>query len=211
MNPTRTLPALKSGSCLLAIVLLSLAALTACQKEPEPDATADTPVVVKVPVTPVATADTASKSDAVDETDTPPADTRDIDAAAPQDDSSADAIIGADGITPNADTAAPSLEQTTKSTQVTEVKYSSAAGDTLSVVFETAATGELNAIVTMPNQPSMTLAAPAGQGNNPTYRSQDGSIELVSHGGGSSIDLIKKGTITSFEAISADAKVVTQP
>lgn len=205
MNPTRTLPALKSGSCLLAIVLLSLAALTACQKEPEPDVAADTPVDVKVPVTSVATADTASKSDAVDETDTPPADTHDIDAAEPQDDS------GADGITPNADTKVPSLEQTTKSTQVTEVKYSSASGDTLSVVFETAATGELNAIVTMPNQPSLTLAAPAGQGNNPTYRSQDGSIELVSHGGGSSIDLIKKGTITSFEAISADAKVVTQP
>lgn len=198
MNHTHTLPALKSGSCLLAIVLLSLASLTACQKEPEPDTTADTPVDVKATVTPVATADTASKSDAIDEKDAPPADTRDIDAAELEDN------IGAD-------TTVPRLEQTTKSTQVTDVKYSSTSGDTLSVVFETAATGELNAIVTMPNQPTMTLAAPAGQGNNPTYRSQDGSIELVSHGGGSSIDLIKKGTITSFEAISADAKVVTQP
>lgn len=198
MNHTHTLPALKSGSCLLAIVLLSLASLTACQKEPEPDTTADTPVDVKATVTPVATADTASKSDVIDEKDVPPADTRDIDAAELEDN------IGAD-------TTVPRLEQTTKSTQVTDVKYSSISGDTLSVVFETAATGELNAIVTMPNQPTMTLAAPAGQGNNPTYRSQDGSIELVSHGGGSSIDLIKKGTITSFEAISADAKVVTQP
>lgn len=198
MNHIRTLPALKSGSCLLAIVLLSLASLTACQKEPEPDTTADTPVDVKATVTPVATADTASKSDAIDEKDAPPADTRDIDAAELEDN------IGAD-------TTVPRLEQTTKSTQVTDVKYSSTSGDTLSVVFETAATGELNAIVTMPNQPTMTLAAPAGQGNNPTYRSQNGSIELVSHGGGSSIDLIKKGTITSFEAISADAKVVTQP
>lgn len=197
MNHTRTLPALKSGSCLLAIVLLSLASLTACQKEPEPDTTADTPVDVKATVTSVATADTASKSDVIDEKDAPPADTRDIDAAELEDDSGADTTV-------------PRLEQTTKSTQVTEVKYSSTSGDTLSVVFETAATGELNAIVTMPNQPTMTLAAPAGQGNNPTYRSQDGSIELVSHGGGSSIDLIKKGTITSFEAISADAKVVTQ-
>jgi hypothetical protein len=68
----------------------------------------------------------------------------------------------------------------------------------------------LNAIVTLPNSPKLTLSAPEGQGNNPTYRSKDGSIELVSHGGGSSIDLIENGTITSYEATSAEAEVVTQ-
>lgn len=81
----------------------------------------------------------------------------------------------------------------------------------MSVVFETSATGVLNAIVTLPNKPKMTLSALEGQGNNPTYRSKDGSTELVSHGGGSAIDLMQKGKLTSFDATSAEAEVITQP
>ena len=102
-------------------------------------------------------------------------------------------------------------EEAIKGTQITDVKYRSAAGETMSVVFETSATGVLNAIVTLPNKPKMTLSAPKGQGNNPTYRSTDGSTELVSHGGGSAIDLMQKGKLTSFDATSAEAEVITQP
>lgn len=107
--------------------------------------------------------------------------------------------------------AAPNPEQAIKGTQITDVKYKSATGENLSVVFETSATGVLNAIVTLPNKPKMTLSAPEGQGNNPTYRSTDGKFELVSHGGGSSIDLMQNGQVTSYNATSAEAEVITQP
>ncbi len=56
----------------------------------------------------------------------------------------------------------------------------------------------------------MTLSAPEGQGNKPTYRSSAGSIQLVSHGGGSSIDLIQNNKTTSFEAISVEAEVISE-
>ena len=108
----------------------------------------------------------------------------------------------------NAVTASP--EQAIKGAQITDVLYKNAAGDTLSVVFETSASGLLNAIVTLPNQPKMTLSAPEGQGNNPTYRSADGSIQLVSHAGGGTINLIQNNKVTSFDAVSADAEVITE-
>ena len=104
----------------------------------------------------------------------------------------------------------PNPEQAIKGAQITDVRYISAAGESLSVTFETSAAGVLNAIVTLPNQPKMTLSAPEGQGNNPTYRSADGSIQLVSHAGGGTIDLIQNNKVKSFEAISADAEVVTE-
>ena len=105
---------------------------------------------------------------------------------------------------------APNPEQAIKGAQITDVRYKSAAGDTLSVVFETSAAGLLNAIVTRPNQPKLTLSAPEGQGNNPTYRSADGSTQLVSHAGGSTIDFIQNDTVTSFDALSAEAEVITE-
>ncbi|WP_350571896.1 hypothetical protein, partial [Pseudomonas sp. H26/SER47-MNA-CIBAN-0231] len=77
-------------------------------------------------------------------------------------------------------------------------------GENLSVVFETSAAGVLNAIVTLPSKPKITLSAPEGQGNNPTYRSSDGSIQLVSHAGGGSIDFIRNNKVTSFDAVSAE-------
>ena len=104
----------------------------------------------------------------------------------------------------------PNPEQAIKGAQITDVRYISTAGESLSVTFETSAAGVLNAIVTLPNNSTMTLSAPEGQGNNPTYRSSDGDVQLVSHAGGGSIDLIKNDKVKSFEAISADAEVVTE-
>lgn len=112
-------------------------------------------------------------------------------------------------ITPNPDTLTLSPQQP-QGTQVTDVYYRSAAGETLSVVFQTSATGVLNAVITLSNDTKITLSAPEGQGNNPTYRSADGKIELVSHQGGTVIDLIRNDTMTSFTAISAEAEVITQ-
>lgn len=193
---------------LLPIIALSVASLTliACQQEPEPDT-----LVVDEPAAPVATTDAEAVTDnqaneqeaaaAVEETSSD----RDIELE------SLENNLGAAGVTPNAQTTTPSPEQAIKGTQITDVEYKNAAGESLSVVFETSATGVLNAIVTLPNRPKMTLSAPEGQGNNPTYRSKDGSIELISHGGGSSIDVLQNGNITSYEATSAEAEVVTQP
>lgn len=105
---------------------------------------------------------------------------------------------------------APNPEQAIKGAQITDVRYKSTEGESLSVVFETSAAGVLNAIVTLPNKPKMTLSAPEGQGNNPTYRSSDGSIQLVSHAGGGSIDFIRNNKVTSFDAVSAEAEVITE-
>ena len=112
-------------------------------------------------------------------------------------------------VAPNPETMPLSTQQP-RGTQVTDVHYRSAAGETLSVVFQTSATGVLNAVITLSNDAKMTLSAPEGQGNNPTYRSADGKIELVSHQGGTVIDLIRDDAVTSFTAISAEAEVITQ-
>jgi hypothetical protein len=180
-------------------------ALIACQQEPETET-----VVIEESAAPVAT--TVEETDVNNEENEQKSATiieetsseHDIELESLEDD------LGAAGVTTNTETSSPNPEQAVKGTQITDVEYRSASGESLSVVFETSATGVLNAIVTLPNRPKLTLSAPEGQGNNPTYRSKDGSIELVSHGGGSSIDLIENGNITSYEATSAEAEVVTQ-
>lgn len=194
-------------SRLLPAMILSLGGLvtlSACQKDPEPQTTeaqakpSSAPVATSV-VGGDQTAEVAVVEDSSVEAE------READLADLANNS------GAEGATPNAETTEPSPEQAIKGTQITDVQYRSATGDTISVVFETSATGVLNAIVTLPNKPKMILSAPEGQGNNPTYRSKDGSTELVSHGGGSTIDLMHNNKVTNFEAISAEAEVVTQP
>ena len=194
---------------ILSIVLLSGSSLmmSACQKEPDTEKT-DT---VEASSTPVATSMDNNSNDV----QVTGADQTNSDSAL-----DTDREIDLDALDNNTDRAnTPSAteaialnpEEAIKGTQITDVKYRSAAGETMSVVFETSATGVLNAIVTLPNKPKMTLSAPEGQGNNPTYRSKDGSTELVSHGGGSAIDLMQKGKLTSFDATSAEAEVMTQP
>lgn len=188
-------------------VFLSALILTACQKTPEPEAAEETPVETKEQTTPVTTninvadpndnnanEDTASSADPE----------RDVNLTQLEDN-----LESTDTSSTNA-SAAPSPEQAIKGAQITDVRYKSAAGESLSVVFETSAAGLLNAIVTLPNKPKMTLTAPEGQGNNPTYRSSDGNTQLVSHAGGGTIDLIQNNKITSFEAVSADAEVVAE-
>ena len=199
----------KSSIRILFLVLLSGSSLvmSACQKEPETEKAAP----VDASSTPVATSIDNKTKDvevtAADQTNSESAlDTdREINLDTLENDTN---MVNTPSST---EVTALNPEEAIKGTQITDVKYRSAAGETMSVVFETSATGVLNAIVTLPNKPKMTLSAPKGQGNNPTYRSTDGNTELVSHGGGSAIDLMQKGKSTSFDATSAEAEVIVQP
>ncbi len=205
----------KSYFGVFSAVILSTLVLTACQQQPESEDTISAEAQNAVVATSTdnvkntesntqANVDTNIEAETADEV---------IDESAEQNTrlTRLQNSTGSDGLTPNAQTATPLLEHTIKSKQITDVSYRSTAGDALSVVFETSAAGTLDAIVTMPNKHKMTLSAPEGQGNNPTYRSADGSIQLVSHGGGSTIDLMQNGKLTSYKVVSAEAEVVTKP
>ena len=189
---------------MLAVLLFSASLFSGCQKEPEAPIethlqnTAATPI--NAPESTVAPV--VENNEPPVQTEVNPADIQD---------NKEEISTSATTNNPNNEAATIDPEQAVAGTQITAVHYKSAAGEDLSVVFETSATGILNAILTLPNQPKMTLSAPEGQGNNPTYRSADGNIELISHGGGSTIDLLQNGQLSSFEAISAEAEVVTQP
>ena len=196
--------------CLSApAIFLSVFLLTACQETPEPEESAETPSETSTQTTPVTTNINVNEAadDSIEEVPNSAQTTtdseRDVSLTELEQDLEETKTISNNAVT-------PSPEQAIKGAQITDVRYKSAAGDTLSVVFETSASGLLNAIVTRPNQPKLTLSAPEGQGNNPTYRSSDGDVQLVSHAGGGSIDLIKNDKVKSFEAISADAEVVTE-
>nr|WP_313975357.1 hypothetical protein [uncultured Psychrobacter sp.] len=188
----------------ISITLLSLSLLSACQKTPEPETAEETAADTITQTAPVSSNINAPKI--ADENTAKPADTLEQDTSlneAENELSTADTSTNSAAIMPNP-------EQAIKGAQITDVNYRSASGETLFVIFETSEKGVLNAIVTLPNKPKITLSAPEGQGNNPTYRSSDGSIQLVSHGGGSSIDLIQNNKTTSFKAISVEAEVITE-
>ena len=191
-------------------VFLSLFLLTACQETPEPEAPTETPSETSTQTTPVTT--NININEAADDSIENAQNPSQTDANSERDVSLTELEQDLGGtVTAQSNTGtAPNPEQAIKGAQITDVRYKSEAGDTLSVVFETSAAGLLNAIVTRPNQPKMTLSAPEGQGNNPTYRSADGSIQLVSHAGGGTIDLIQNNKVTSFDAVSAEAEVVTE-
>ena len=188
----------------ISITLLSLSLLSACQKTPEPETAEETAADTITQTTPVSSNINAPKI--ADENTAKPANTLKQDTSLNE---SENELSAADTST-NSAAIMPNPEQAIKGAQITDVNYRSASGETLFVIFETSEKGVLNAIVTLPNKPKMTLSAPEGQGNNPTYRSSDGSIQLVSHGGGSSIDLIQNNKTTSFETISVEAKVITE-
>ena len=188
----------------ISITLLSLSLLSACQKTPEPETvnensadttTQTTPVSSNINAPKVADEDTAKSA---------------VNTEADRSLSELENELGAADTSGNSAAIAPNPEQAIKGAQITDVNYRSASGETLFVIFETSEKGVLNAIVTLPGKPKMTLSAPEGQGNNPTYRSNDGNIQLVSHGGGSSIDLIQNNKTTSFEALSVEAEVITE-
>lgn len=207
-----TSASLKSKSYLRVFpaIFFSVLILTACQKSPEPEAAnktqAETTTVQSTPVNDDSDnndngAPIDSSQNSVDFTEDSE---NDVNLNELEND------IETVEIEPDTADLTPNPEQAIKGAQITDVRYKSAAGETLAVVFETSAAGVLNAIVTLPNKPKMTLSAPEGQGNNPTYRSTDGSIQLVSHGGGSTIDLIQNNKIISFDAVSAEAEVITE-
>ena len=196
--------------CLSApAIFLSVFLLNACQETPEPEESAETPSETSTQTTPVTTNINVNEAadDSIEEVpnsaQTATDSERDVSLTELEQD-----LEETKTASNNAVTSSP--EQAIKGAQITDVRYISAAGESLSVTFETSAAGVLNAIVTLPNQPKMTLSAPEGQGNNPTYRSSDSSIQLVSHAGGGTIDLIQNNTVTSFDAVSAEAEVVTE-
>ena len=189
-------------------IFFSLLLLTACQKDPEPEATDITPAETSTQTTPVTTninVDEAKDSNADEAQNI-------VQTGSERDMSLTELDKDLSDTTSTANDSAekPNPEQAIKGAQITDVRYKSAASESLSVVFETSAAGMLNAIITRPNQPKMTLSAPEGQGNNPTYQSADGSIQLVSHAGGGTIDLIRNNKVTSFDAVSAEAEVITE-
>ena len=184
----------------VSAIFLSLSLLSACQKTPEPDTVNEAAPEATTQTTPV-TSNINAPIVADEEANITE---QEISATELEDSlSTTDNSI-------NDPAPAPNPEQTIKGAQITDVKYKSAAGESLSVIFETSAAGILNAIVTLPNKPKMTLSAPEGQGNNPTYRSSDGSMQLVSHAGGGTVDFIQNNKMISFDAISADAEVITE-
>ncbi len=190
----------------ISAIFLSLSLLSACQKTPEPETDNETISEAAVQTTPVTTNinvdTTANNGDDIANPEV--SSEQDVSLTELEND------LGATDSTANNTAPAPNPEQAIKGAQITDVRYKNAAGESLSVVFETSAAGVLNAIVSLPNKPKMTLSAPEGQGNNPTYRSSDGSIQLVSHAGGGSIDFIKNNKVTSFDAVSAEAEVITE-
>ena len=191
-------------------IFLGLFLLTACQETPEPEAPTETPSETSTQTTPVTT--NININEAADDSIENAQNPSQTDANSERDVSltELEQDLGGTVAAPSNTGTKPNPEQAIKGAQITDVRYKSEAGDTLSVVFETSAAGLLNAIVTRPNQPKMTLSAPEGQGNNPTYRSADGITQLVSHAGGGTIDLIQNDTVTSFDAISAEAEVITE-
>ena len=190
----------------ISITLLGLSLLSACQKTPESETAEEIAADTTTQTTPI-----SSNINAPKVAETKPSAT-DSAATLEQDTSSNESEneLSAADISTSSAAIMPNPEQAIKGAQITDVNYRSASGETLFVIFETSEKGVLNAIVTLPNKPKMTLSAPEGQGNNPTYRSSDSSIQLVSHGGGSSIDLIQNNKTTSFEAISVEAEVITE-
>ncbi len=190
----------------ISAIFLSLSLLSACQKTPEPETDNETiseAVVQTTPVTSNINVDTtADNGDDIANSEV--SSKQDVSLTELEND------LGATDSAANNTALAPNPEQAIKGAQITDVRYKNAAGESLSVIFETSAAGVLNAIISLPNKPKMTLSAPEGQGNNPTYQSSDGSIQLVSHAGGGSIDFIKNNKVTSFDAVSAEAEVITE-
>jgi len=190
----------------ISAIFLSISLLSACQKTPEPETDNEIPPEVTLQSTPITSnINTSTVTDEAGNTaETTTSLEQDVSLTELEND------LGVTDSAANNTAPAPNPEQAIKGAQITDVRYKNAAGESLSVVFETSAAGVLNAIVTLPNKPKMTLSAPEGQGNNPTYRSADGSIQLVSHAGGGSIDFIKNNKVTSFDAVSAEAEVITE-
>ncbi len=206
LNPLKS----KSYYKVIPAVFFSALLLTACQKNPESEAANEVQTETAVQTTPVTTNINGIDADENLDSNTDSTTAQPTDSESDINLSELEGDLNTTNTSANSAAVAPNPEQAITGAQITDVRYKSAAGETLSVVFQTSAAGMLNAILTLPNKPKLTLSAPEGQGNNPTYRSNDGSIELVSHAGGGTIDLVQNNKITSFDAVSAEAEVITE-
>lgn len=212
-----------ASSCLVIILLAS-----GCQKadEPQQPEAGDSNIAV-VDNTAVGNATegvndtqaTAAQQVAVVETDsaanstdTPPLSESVVDSDDAADPNVTDTAVAAtnNAQTPNTPVPGPDPEVAVIGTQISNVTYKNSAGKTLEVIYKTSPKGELTALVTLPSGKKATLTAPEGQGNNPTYRSTNGKLELVSHQGGGSVDLIDSGNSTKYTAVNAAAEVIPQ-
>ncbi|WP_230655845.1 hypothetical protein [Psychrobacter sp. I-STPA10] len=197
---------------LVATLLLSICTLSACQKQDNAETQAEDIQVTTI--TPPAEAASTATTDAQTDTAEKVAqqdETKQLlnEQAGEQTNDGAVEVISNDDIPTTAQADNQLIaDDIAKEKQITDVEYRSESGGTLKVTFQTSATAELQANVLLPSGKRVLLTAPPAQGNNPTYRSQDGSIELVSHSGGGSIDLVQNGKITNFDATSAEAEVV---
>ena len=204
---TRSVP--KLAVC--TVMLSSLLSLSACQKPNEgqedsnKNTTENTTVVNTTETSTVETSQPSKPVEVVDvEHPTPDSENTANDASQTSEAESTDAdpATGSE-LAPAAKAAAPASE-----VQLTDVEYKDSNGRSIHVTFQTSATDALQASLRMPSGKRILLTAPPGQGNNPTYRSADGSIELVTHGGGSKIDLLYENETIKFDAVKTDAEVI---
>ncbi|WP_227429739.1 hypothetical protein [Psychrobacter sp. I-STPA6b] len=193
-----------------SVALLSICTLAACEKQPDSDSSED------IKITKITPPENSEQDNLSTEAEvTTPQTTESTDLTEPETQVTEVEVLSNDDLPPISQEAGGQqtemiADDITKEAQITDVDYRSESGETLKVTFQTSAIDELQANVTLPSGKKILLTAPEGQGNNPTYRSTDGSIELVSHGGGGSVDLVQNGKVVNFNAISAEAEVVVQ-
>ena len=200
---------------LIVATAVSLSLLTACQKPADDTSSTDATATDDIKVTKITPpSDTASpnmtKEVVATSDNSVPETQNEVKAteSADSDDTNTANTVSSDNMVATETT--ESSENFSQESQITDVDYRSQSGDKLKVTFQTSAINELQANVQLPSGKRVLLTAPPAQGNNPTYRSKDGNIELVSHGGGGSVDLVQNGKITNFDATSAEAEVVVK-
>lgn len=88
-----------------------------------------------------------------------------------------------------------SLNDFSEASQSTTIHYQSETGDTLTVIYQPNDEEGIEATVILATGEKLTLIADAPDAinsQNVLFHSADSSVELISHGGGSSVDLVQQ-------------------